>query len=59
MNRYPVWKYVLIGVILLIGVIYAIPNFFPSDPAVQLSPKVDQAIDPATMQRFEQAFRST
>lgn len=58
MNRYPVWKYVLIGVILLIGVIYAIPNFFPSDPAVQLSPKAEQAIDPATMQRFEQALQA-
>ncbi len=48
----------MIAVVLLIGVIYSIPNFFPSEPAVQLSPKVEQAIDPATMQRFEQALQA-
>jgi preprotein translocase subunit SecD len=58
MNRYPLWKYLMIAVTLLIGVIYAIPNFFPSEPAVQLSPKLEQAIDPATMQRFEQALQA-
>ena len=48
----------MIAVILLIGVIYSVPNFFPSEPAVQLSSKVDQAIDPATMLRFEQALQA-
>lgn len=48
----------MIAVVLLIGVIYSVPNFFPSEPAVQLSPKVEQAIDPATMQRFEQALQA-
>lgn len=48
----------MIAVILLIGVIYSVPNFFPSEPAVQLSPKTEQAIDPATMQRFEQALQA-
>ncbi|WGZ93267.1 MAG: protein translocase subunit SecD [Candidatus Thiothrix putei] len=58
MNRYPLWKYLMIAVVLLIGVIYSVPNFFPSEPAVQLSPKTEQAIDPATMQRFEQALQA-
>ncbi len=58
MNRYPLWKYVLIAITLLVGVIYALPNFFPSQPAVQLSSKADQTIDPATMQRFEQALQA-
>lgn len=57
MNRYPVWKYALIGIILLMGLIYAIPNFFPSEPAVQLSSKADQAIDPTSMQKFEAALK--
>ena len=48
----------MIAVTLLIGVTYAVPNFFPSEPAVQISPKHDQAIDPATMQRFEQALQA-
>ncbi|MGB5599952.1 MAG: protein translocase subunit SecD, partial [Thiothrix litoralis] len=48
----------MIAVILLVGVIYSVPNFFPSEPAVQLSSKVDKTIDPATMQRFEQALQA-
>lgn len=49
MNRYPLWKYILIGGILLIGLIYTIPNFFGEVPAVQVSPvrttlKVDEAL---------------
>ena len=38
MNRYPLWKYVLIGVALLVGLVYTLPNFFGEVPAVQVSP---------------------
>ncbi len=37
MNRYPLWRYVLIAVLLVVGVIYAIPNLYGEDPAVQIS----------------------
>ena len=37
MNRYPVWKYVLILLVLLFGALYTIPNFFGESPAVQIS----------------------
>jgi preprotein translocase subunit SecD len=37
MNRYPVWKYAIIVVALLIGVLYTLPNFFGEAPAVQVS----------------------
>ncbi|MFN3785323.1 MAG: protein translocase subunit SecD [Thiothrix sp.] len=58
MNRYPLWKYLLIAFILLVGVIYSIPNFFPPEHAVQISPKAERTLDPATMQRFEQVLQS-
>ncbi len=38
MNRFPLWKYVLIGFILVISFLYTLPNFFGEVPAVQLSP---------------------
>ncbi|HYH43830.1 MAG TPA: protein translocase subunit SecD [Burkholderiales bacterium] len=49
MNRYPLWKYALIGVILLVGLVYTVPNFFGEVPAVQVSPvravlKVDDTL---------------
>ena len=37
MNRYPVWKYLLILVIVAFGFIYAAPNLYAPDPAVQIS----------------------
>ena len=37
MNRYPLWKYLMIALVLMFGVIYTIPNFFGESPAVQIS----------------------
>lgn len=37
MNRYPLWKYLLLIVVLGFGAIYALPNIYPPDPAVQVS----------------------
>ena len=37
MNRYPVWKYIVIFAALLIGSIFTLPNFFGESPAVQIS----------------------
>jgi len=56
MNRYPLWKYVLVGVVLLVGLIYAAPNLFPSQPAVQISSTSEDVLDEASQQRFEQAL---
>lgn len=38
MNRYPTWKYILVALVILIGLLYTIPNFFGEAPAVQISP---------------------
>ncbi|QMT34705.1 protein translocase subunit SecD [Neisseria wadsworthii] len=37
MNRYPLWKYLLILATIILGVLYTIPNFFGETPAVQVS----------------------
>ncbi len=37
MNRYPLWKYLLILVAVAVGTIYALPNIYPPDPAIQIS----------------------
>ena len=52
MNRYPLWKYLVIVVALLIGGTYTIPNFFGEAPAVQISAgKATVKIDLATQER--------
>ena len=49
MNRYPLWKYLLIGFTLVAAFVYTLPNFFGEEPAVQISPvrstlKADSAL---------------
>lgn len=37
LNKYPLWKYLLILAVLAVGVIYSAPNLYPDDPAIQVS----------------------
>ena len=54
MNRYPLWKYIVIAVALLLGAVYTAPNFFGESPAVQVSSaKSTVKVDPALMSRVE------
>jgi preprotein translocase subunit SecD len=59
MNRYPVWKYTILAIVLLVGLIYALPNFFGEAPAVQVSAAKSTAkVDAATRDRVEGLLRS-
>ena len=54
MNRYPLWKYIVIAAALLIGGLYSLPNFFGEAPAVQVSSaKPTVKVDLATQARVE------
>lgn len=59
MNRYPVWKYAIIVVVLLVGLIYALPNFFGEAPAVQVSAaKSTVKIDASTQARVQELLKT-
>ncbi|HCA27123.1 MAG TPA: protein translocase subunit SecD [Betaproteobacteria bacterium] len=54
MNRYPLWKYIVIAAALLFSVIYALPNFYGESPAVQIAAvKGAEKPNPALLQRVE------
>ncbi|MGH8042744.1 MAG: hypothetical protein ACREPN_11945, partial [Rudaea sp.] len=36
MNEFPRWKYILVAVMILLGIVYALPIVFPQQPAVQI-----------------------
>ena len=58
MNRYPLWVYVTIGVALVLGALYTLPNFFGEAPAVQVSPaRATLKVDQAVLGRVEEALR--
>ena len=59
MNRYPLWKYALLGFALLVGLLYTVPNFYGEAPAVQVSSgKATLKIDSGLVARVEQALKS-
>ncbi len=58
MNRYPWWKYTILGIALLVGLIFTLPNFFGEAPAVQVSSgKATLKLDSATAQRVERVLK--
>ncbi len=59
MNRYPVWKYAIIVIALLLGAIYTLPNFFGEAPAVQVSTaKATLKVDTSTLSKVESALQA-
>jgi preprotein translocase subunit SecD len=56
MNQYPIWKYVLIIVVLLVGGLYALPNMYGDDPSVQVSARAGSAVDTATEETVKNAL---
>ena len=59
MNRYPLWKYLVIVIALLIGALYTLPNFFGEAPAVQISAgKVTVKIDGNMQERVAEILKA-
>lgn len=59
MNRYPLWKYLIIVIALVIGALYTLPNFFGEAPAVQISAaKVTVKIDGNMQERIADILKS-
>jgi preprotein translocase subunit SecD len=59
MNRYPWWKYAILGVALLIGTLYTLPNWYGESPAVQVSSgKSTVKVDNGTVERVQQALKA-
>lgn len=58
MNRYPAWKYLLIAVSILLGLLYTLPNFYGESPAVQISPlRTTAKADTGLLNRLEEALK--
>jgi preprotein translocase subunit SecD len=58
MNRYPIWKYIIIVIALLFGGLYAMPNYFGQSPALQItSAKATVRVNSAMQGQVEQALQ--
>ena len=56
MNQYPLWKYLVIVAVLLVGAIYALPNMYGDDPAVQISARAGSVVDTTTEDTIKSAL---
>lgn len=58
-NQYPLWKYLLILAVLLVGGFFALPNIFGEDPAIQISAnrgaQVDESLEERVVERLRQS----
>ena len=60
MNRFPLWKYVLIGFTLVVAFLYTLPNFFGEVPAVQVSPvRTTEKVDTALLGQMESLLKAS
>jgi len=58
-NRYPTWKYALIGLTIALAFLYTLPNFFGESPAVQVSSgKTTVKVDDELLARIETALKA-
>lgn len=58
MNQYPMWKNLLVVVVLIVGFIYAMPNLFGDDPAVQVSATRTASVDLDLVNRAETELKN-
>lgn len=57
MLEFPRWKYVLILLVVALSALYALPNIYPSDPSVQITPNRGFAVDAALNQRVQASLK--
>ncbi len=55
-NQYPVWKYLLLVLVIIIGGLYALPNLYGEDPAIQISATRGAALDTVTVDQIRDSL---
>ena len=59
MNRYPLWKYLLVLVVFILGLVYTLPNFYGESPAVQVLPlRANLKADSVLLQRVDDTLKA-
>ncbi|QMV13504.1 protein translocase subunit SecD [Vibrio spartinae] len=56
LNRYPLWKYLMVALIIAISALYALPNIYGEDPAVQITGARGASVDMATLDTVTQSL---
>ncbi len=57
LNRYPLWKYILVVLVIFIGTLYALPNLYGEDPAVQITGARGASVDESTLDTVKASLK--
>ena len=57
LNKYPLWKYLLLGFIVLFTLVYAAPNLYGEDPAVQVSATRGATVELSTLDKVQDILK--
>ncbi|VFP83175.1 protein translocase subunit SecD [Candidatus Erwinia haradaeae] len=57
LNHYPLWKYIMLLCILFLGFLYAIPNLYGEDPAIQVTGMRGRIVNDALLEQIQNALR--
>ncbi|MGD8164865.1 protein translocase subunit SecD [Pantoea sp. FN0307] len=57
LNRYPLWKYIMLIVVLAVGLLYALPNLYGEDPAVQITGARGSAASEQTLDQIQNVLK--
>jgi preprotein translocase subunit SecD len=57
LNQYPIWKYLLLLVVLGVSIVYALPNVYGEDPALQVSSSRNAAVNLATQEKVRELLQ--
>ncbi|MBR37656.1 MAG: protein translocase subunit SecD, partial [Idiomarina sp.] len=58
LNKYPLWKNLLVIFVILLAALYALPNIYGEDPAVQISADRQATVDAATLDLVRETLKS-
>ena len=56
LNRYPLWKYLMVVLTIAIAALYALPNIYGEDPAIQITGARGASVDMSTLDSITQAL---
>ncbi len=59
MNRYPMWKYILILVVISMGALYALPNIYGQSQVVQIKSQNETAIEQSVLTKVEEVLNAS
>ena len=58
LNKYPMWKYLLVLAVLAVGILYASPNLYGRDPAIQISGTKGASADLSVLDQVNRTLKS-